>query len=387
MIKLLFEKTPQFRSQPIIRQGKLHLNCTGHMADIDPRNIFFIAEYHHLNIFADLKFALRQRSAEHFIDLGAVLDYHLRRNAAVKPAADMTVNILLTLPIGILPYSLNRITFSFRDAVMIHHLIPNPDHIVDVVGKMRHIVQSDPAISPFQQLTDYTANDRHMVKIAPRTFIIIRQPVRRYKRYIALFQPAHQLTVESTVDKQIPIHPPGPPETLIVKNRRIRHIGKKRLVTIPDDQLLQRKQQRIFFDPHHTHRRIDSNDPGTLLALTVDKTASGTICNDQSPAEQRLERFIHSTGGDRKTCGQFPYRLLGKPVYLSDNMPTIASGAKAVLYGDYSGLSVKISEELNVQVLLEKYATQHAIGIVGWMEIDSAVADAQKLAVLVMSAA
>ena len=84
-------------------------------------------------------------------------------------------------------------------------------------------------------------------------------------------------------------------------------------------------------------------------------------------------------------ASQFPYRLLGKPVYLSDNMPTIASAAKAVLYGDYSGLSVKISEELNVQVLLEKYATQHAIGIVGWMEIDSAVADAQKLATLVMS--
>lgn len=83
--------------------------------------------------------------------------------------------------------------------------------------------------------------------------------------------------------------------------------------------------------------------------------------------------------------GEFPYRLLGKPVFLSDNMPTIASAAKAVLYGDYSGLSVKISEELNVQVLLEKYATQHAIGIVGWMEIDSVVADAQKLAVLVMS--
>jgi HK97 family phage major capsid protein len=85
--------------------------------------------------------------------------------------------------------------------------------------------------------------------------------------------------------------------------------------------------------------------------------------------------------------GEFPYRLLGKPVYLSDNMPTIASAAKAVLYGDASGLAVNIREEQNIQVLTEKYATQHAIGVVAWMEFDSKVADNQKMAVLVMSAA
>ena len=84
--------------------------------------------------------------------------------------------------------------------------------------------------------------------------------------------------------------------------------------------------------------------------------------------------------------GEFPYRLLGKPVYLSDNMPTIASAAKAVLYGDASGLAVNIREEQNIQVLTEKYATQHAIGVVAWMEFDSKIADNQKLATLVMSA-
>ena len=84
--------------------------------------------------------------------------------------------------------------------------------------------------------------------------------------------------------------------------------------------------------------------------------------------------------------GEFPFRLLGKPVYLSDNMPTIASGAKAVLYGDYSGLSVNIRENMTVEVLREKYATQHAIGVVAWMELDSKVSDPQKLATLVMSA-
>lgn len=85
--------------------------------------------------------------------------------------------------------------------------------------------------------------------------------------------------------------------------------------------------------------------------------------------------------------GEFPYRLLGKPVYLSDNMPKIAAGAKAILYGDYSGLSVNIRENISIQVLREKYATQHATGVVAWFEFDSKVTDNQKLAVLVMKSA
>ena len=81
----------------------------------------------------------------------------------------------------------------------------------------------------------------------------------------------------------------------------------------------------------------------------------------------------------------FPYTLLGKPVYLSDNMPLIASGNKAVLYGDYSGLSVNLRENFEIQPLYEKYATQHAVGLVAWLEMDSKITEADKLAALVMS--
>lgn len=80
----------------------------------------------------------------------------------------------------------------------------------------------------------------------------------------------------------------------------------------------------------------------------------------------------------------FPYRLLGKPVYISDNMPAMAAGAKAILYGDYSGLSVNMRENISIEVLREKYATQHAIGVNAWFEFDSKVTDSQKLAVLTM---
>lgn len=83
----------------------------------------------------------------------------------------------------------------------------------------------------------------------------------------------------------------------------------------------------------------------------------------------------------------FPYILLGKPVYISDNMPTVDAGTKSILYGDYSGLSTNLREQVEIQVLMEKYATQHAIGIVAWYELDAKVTDHQKLAVLKQKAA
>lgn len=83
---------------------------------------------------------------------------------------------------------------------------------------------------------------------------------------------------------------------------------------------------------------------------------------------------------------EFPYRLLGKPVFVSDNMPKMEAGKKAVLYGDMTGLSVNMRENVEIQVLLEKYATQHAVGIVSWFEFDSKVTDNQKLVTVSMKA-
>ena len=82
----------------------------------------------------------------------------------------------------------------------------------------------------------------------------------------------------------------------------------------------------------------------------------------------------------------FGHTLLGKPVYVSDAMPAMAASKAAIYYGDFSGLAVKSVEEPNIQVLHEKYATQHAVGIVGWLEFDAAVQDAQRLAKLEMGA-
>ena len=78
----------------------------------------------------------------------------------------------------------------------------------------------------------------------------------------------------------------------------------------------------------------------------------------------------------------FGKSLLGKPVYVSDNMPDITDGGNVIYYGDMSGLATKFTEEMHVEVLRELYAAQHAIGVVGWVEFDAKVQNQQKIAAL-----
>lgn len=79
----------------------------------------------------------------------------------------------------------------------------------------------------------------------------------------------------------------------------------------------------------------------------------------------------------------FGVSLLGKPVYTSDQMPQVAAGNTSIYYGDFAqGLGAKVVED-SVQVLTEKYATQHALGIVAWLEADCKIQNQQAVAALV----
>lgn len=82
----------------------------------------------------------------------------------------------------------------------------------------------------------------------------------------------------------------------------------------------------------------------------------------------------------------FGYTLLGSPVEESDVMPAMEADKMAIAFGDFSGLYVKFTEQLELQVLREKYATQHALGVVGWIEVDSKIVEPQKIAILKMKA-
>ncbi len=79
--------------------------------------------------------------------------------------------------------------------------------------------------------------------------------------------------------------------------------------------------------------------------------------------------------------------LLGKPVFTSDQAPAMAASNKAIVYADFqNALAVKMVEQFELQVLREKFALQHATGLVGWTEFDAKIVDDQALAVLKMKA-
>lgn len=108
-----------------------------------------------------------------------------------------------------------------------------------------------------------------------------------------------------------------------------------------------------------------------------------------SPATRTALRLLKDEVGryllQDDITSPFGTTLLGKPIYVSDNMPNMAAGTTAIYYGDMRGLATKFAEDMNIQVLREKYATQHAIGVVGWLEFDAKVQDAQQIAKLVMA--
>lgn len=81
----------------------------------------------------------------------------------------------------------------------------------------------------------------------------------------------------------------------------------------------------------------------------------------------------------------FGNTLMGKPVYVSDNMPDIASNAYAIYYGDFKALATKFSEDMTIEVLREKYSTMHAVGVVGWVSFDASIEQAQAISALKMA--
>ena len=108
-----------------------------------------------------------------------------------------------------------------------------------------------------------------------------------------------------------------------------------------------------------------------------------------SPATRTALRLLKDSMGryllQDDITAPFGNTLLGKPVYVSDNMPEIATKNAVIYYGDMRGLATKFNEEVTIEVLREKYADEHAVGVVGWLEFDAKVIDEQQLAVLKMA--
>ena len=114
---------------------------------------------------------------------------------------------------------------------------------------------------------------------------------------------------------------------------------------------------------------------------------SWIMSNNTFKAIRKLKNAEGDYLMNRDLTNEFSWNLLGKKVYVSDAMPDIAGGAVPIFYGDFSGLYVKLAEDVNVQVLKERYAEEHVVGVIAWAEIDSKIVEEQKIAKLTMKAA
>lgn len=120
-----------------------------------------------------------------------------------------------------------------------------------------------------------------------------------------------------------------------------------------------------------------------------DAYQNGTIWIMNRATRTAIRKLKDNDGNyllNRDVSAKWSYTLLGRDVHTSDNMPKMEAGNTAIYYGDMSGLALNVSEEMNLEVLWEKYATQHAVGVVMWIEPGSKVENAQKISVLKMKA-
>lgn len=110
-----------------------------------------------------------------------------------------------------------------------------------------------------------------------------------------------------------------------------------------------------------------------------------------SKATRTAIRKLKDKDGDyilnKDMTAKWNYTLFGADVYVSSNMPDMAAGVNAVYYANLSGLAIKTAEDINIEVLRERFADQHCLGVIGWLEIDGKIEDQQKIAVLKMAAA
>lgn len=126
------------------------------------------------------------------------------------------------------------------------------------------------------------------------------------------------------------------------------------------------------------------------LQDTIPDQYQANACWIMNKKTRNAIRKLKDTEGNyilnRDLTTAFGYNLLGKPVFVSDNMAEIGASAVTIAYGDMSGLYLKFAQQLEIQVLNEHYATKHAVGVIGYAEMDSKIVEPQKLAVLKMGA-
>lgn len=137
-----------------------------------------------------------------------------------------------------------------------------------------------------------------------------------------------------------------------------------------------------------TATKITSDELMDVQDKVIDNYQGNSVWIMNRETRNAIRKLKDNDGNyllNRDFTAKWGYTLLGKDVYCSDAMGKILAGKTTIYYGDLSGLAVKISEDANMQVLQERYAEEHLLGILAFVEWDAKVADNQKLAKLVMA--
>lgn len=79
------------------------------------------------------------------------------------------------------------------------------------------------------------------------------------------------------------------------------------------------------------------------------------------------------------------YKILGCEVLVSDSMPELGSGNKAIVFADLSGYTIKMTKNVEVSILRELYAPKNMVGVMAFGEFDAKITDSKKVAVLQMA--
>jgi len=114
------------------------------------------------------------------------------------------------------------------------------------------------------------------------------------------------------------------------------------------------------------------------LQMAVPSSLQGGCEWLMNPADLKVARKFKTTDGqyllNADATKEFGWAILGKNVLLSDQVPV-----GTIYYGDFSGLYVKLANNVEVSVLKERYAEQYAYGVVGFVELDAKVVETQKI--------
>jgi len=134
-----------------------------------------------------------------------------------------------------------------------------------------------------------------------------------------------------------------------------------------------------------THKSSVNADELIAVQMKVPTAYQQNSCWIMAPATFELIRKLKYDDDKYVLTSNFAegfgYTILGKPVYLSDNMPALGTANnKAIVYGDLSALGVKLTSALEIQIADPVAPNVFAVGVTGWTEFDAKVVNAQKVA-------